>query len=84
MCGHSLDRASGDAFVEEAPGFGAGQFLVLPGNDIDRQAKTNVGAPILQCTLADIGNQSGNFIWVLGAHQVEVGVPGRELPGWDR
>src|SRR6185295_3191738 len=33
---HRLDRAPGDAFVEETLGFGAGQFLGLPGNDIDR------------------------------------------------
>ncbi|MNP54279.1 hypothetical protein D3C76_1488220 [compost metagenome] len=84
MGSHSLDRAPGDAFIEEALGLGAGQFLGLAGNDIDRQTKTNVGAPILQRTRAYIGNQRGNFVRVLSAHQVEVGVLGGELPGRDR
>ncbi|MCY1460002.1 hypothetical protein D9M71_775230 [compost metagenome] len=81
---HSLDCAPCDAFVEEALGLGASQFLGFPGNDIDRQTEANVGAPVPQCTLAYIGNQCGDFIRMLGAHQVEIGMLGREFPGRDR
>ncbi|MNN80431.1 hypothetical protein D3C81_1971640 [compost metagenome] len=81
---HCLDRAPGDAFVEEPLGFGTGQFFGVPGNHIDRQAEANIGAPVLQGTLTNVGNQRGNFIRMLGAHKIKVGVFGRELPSRDR
>ena len=76
-----LDRALGHAFVEEALGLGQGGLFGVAGDHIDGQAEANLTAAPLQRTGTDVGDQRGDLVRVLGTHQVEVGMLGRELAG---